>query len=453
MTSQEEIIDNLVEDRIVSWIELAGKHFDPLEWAVDGLIPEGYGLIVAPPKAGKSWLVLDLAVACSTGGTTLGGLKAKKRPVLYLALEDGQRRLRERLDKLSAVRNAVPSDDLRMVTEADALEAELLIAQFIDKHADEKPLIILDTLGKVMPGKSGGDNEYQRDYRFGSKMKALVAAMPGGTLLGIHHTNKGIHDDFQNAVSGTQGIAGAADFTVVINRRRGKDEAVLSITGRDVPEAEYGMTFDAGIWSISGGNLDDAREAVEEIRAAAENEDGLARVGDSINRVVNYVNGRSGEVVTPKEVAQHLGMSNEDAGKYLGRAAKSGLVERTGRGKYLSKLVKLSKSQVEGEKVLDTHLDSVQILDSGGKTPEQHKQPGLDTLDSFHHLDRIEETIISSLSVEVGLTKHTLAGSIPRKLDPERNLLDPALNALEAKGRIVQDLHGRYKLIKEHTNA
>lgn len=72
---------------------------------------------------------------------------------------------------------------------------------------------------------------------------------------------------------------------------------------------------------------------------------------------------------------------------------------------------------------------------------------------SAGNLARIEKTILSSLSVEVGLAKHTLAGSIPKKLDPERNLLDPALNALEAKGRIIQDLHGRYKLVKENTNA
>ena len=40
-------------------------------------------------------------------------------------------------------------------------------------------------------------------------------------------------------MSGTQGIAGAVDFVLALNRKRHADDAVLSVTGRDVIEAEY----------------------------------------------------------------------------------------------------------------------------------------------------------------------------------------------------------------------
>lgn len=80
--------------------------------------------------------------------------------------------------------------------------------------------------------------------------------MPGGTLLVVHHTNKGQHDDFQDAVSGTQGIAGAADFTMHLARKRKSPQGFLSITGGDVTENEYAVTFqEDGRWTLDGGHV------------------------------------------------------------------------------------------------------------------------------------------------------------------------------------------------------
>jgi hypothetical protein len=35
---------------------LMAQHFPPIRYVVEGVIPEGLSLIVAPPKFGKSWL-------------------------------------------------------------------------------------------------------------------------------------------------------------------------------------------------------------------------------------------------------------------------------------------------------------------------------------------------------------------------------------------------------------
>ena len=56
-----------------------------LEWTVDGILPEGMGLLVAPPKAGKSWMVANVALACAAGGRHSARSRSEKRPVLYLA--------------------------------------------------------------------------------------------------------------------------------------------------------------------------------------------------------------------------------------------------------------------------------------------------------------------------------------------------------------------------------
>jgi AAA domain len=54
---------------------LQGMTFPPLKFILPGYVPEGATLLVSRPKLGKSWLVLDLAIATAAGRFTLGELK------------------------------------------------------------------------------------------------------------------------------------------------------------------------------------------------------------------------------------------------------------------------------------------------------------------------------------------------------------------------------------------
>jgi|HubBroStandDraft_6_1064221.scaffolds.fasta_scaffold292373_2 hypothetical protein len=75
--------------------------FPPITFLVPDLIPtEGVTLVCSKPKFGKSWLVLDLCLGCTTDRFVLGELKPAQGDVLYLALEDSRRRLQRRLTKL-----------------------------------------------------------------------------------------------------------------------------------------------------------------------------------------------------------------------------------------------------------------------------------------------------------------------------------------------------------------
>ena len=81
-------------DGIVTASALRTKTFAPVKFVVPGLIPEGVTLLVSKPKQGKSWLTLDLCVACAADRFTLGDIKPMQGNVLCLALEDSQRRFR-----------------------------------------------------------------------------------------------------------------------------------------------------------------------------------------------------------------------------------------------------------------------------------------------------------------------------------------------------------------------
>jgi AAA domain len=77
--------------RVVSVKDLQTMTFPPMRYVLPGLIPEGLTILAARPKAKKSWLMLDLAVAVAAGRFLLGDLKPAEGDVLYLALEDSHR--------------------------------------------------------------------------------------------------------------------------------------------------------------------------------------------------------------------------------------------------------------------------------------------------------------------------------------------------------------------------
>ena len=67
-------------------------------WAIPKLLPSGLTILAGKPKLGKSWLALQVAQAVAAGGVALGE-RVQAGPILYLALEDPPRRLRDRMTK------------------------------------------------------------------------------------------------------------------------------------------------------------------------------------------------------------------------------------------------------------------------------------------------------------------------------------------------------------------
>jgi len=320
-----------------TWLD--AQRFPELEWSVDGIIPEGFGLLVAPPKAGKSWMVAGVGLACAAGGNALGKIPVARRPVLYLALEDGHRRLQSRFRTLMEG-ESIPAG-IDVITKAQSFEVPAMIKEWLDRHPGERPLVILDTLGKVKPPKRSGEDSYAADYAIGGKLKDLIDAVPGATLLVVHHTRKAESDDFVDAVSGTQGIAGSADFILVLRRKRQSAEAVLSVTGRDVPENEYALTTNGGLWNLDGRDLAAAAEAVTE-RKNTEN------LGDKSAKAAVFVGSRP-MGTRAKDLAGHLGINDNDAGTYLRRLHEAGRIGKRTRGIYapLSEVFEVSETEQE----------------------------------------------------------------------------------------------------------
>lgn len=298
---------------LVTGKELQAASLPALEWTIPGLLPEGFGILAARPKAGKSCLVLGIGLAVAAGRPALG-VEVESRPVLYLALEDGWRRLSARCLKILGEAEAFPSA-ISFGTESS--EALAQAEAFASQH--DSALIILDTLAVVKPTRKSREDPYASDYAFARRLKSF--AKPGVTVLAVHHTRKADADNSIDTVSGTHGTAGAADFVMVLDRKQGASKAVLHVTGRDVDEADYSLIFDDGKWNPDGNGLVEAAE-----RAAT------AHFGTTKRGVIDFVNSRP--LTRTSEVVEHLGISQVSARQTLSRLCKEGQIGRAGNGVY-----------------------------------------------------------------------------------------------------------------------
>jgi hypothetical protein len=225
--------------------------FPEPKWAVPNLIPAGCSCLAGPPKVGKSWMVLGLAVAVATGGKAFDYQVVTAGPVLYLALEDSPLRLQSRLEDLIGDGDA--PEDLHIWTEVERGRPGVdAIEGWLDEHPTAR-MVIVDVLAKFR-ARTRGDDRYQADYDAMSELKG-VADRKGVAVVVVHHTRKSAStvEDFLEEVSGTNGIAGACDTIAVLRRGRAENDATLAVTGRDILEAEHTLTLTGCHWRMIGG--------------------------------------------------------------------------------------------------------------------------------------------------------------------------------------------------------
>jgi len=219
----------------VTGAELQVKHFGPLVFAVHGVLPQGLAILGGPPKSAKSFIALDMAVGVATGGVCLSHLQCTLGDVLYIGLEDSERRLKSRIDLL--VEGHWP--DLSRI-EFQTIDSEWEVGTtgraWMDEWANnvESPrLIVVDTLGKAEPELDSTKDSYRAEQEMMLRYKRF-ADRHDLTVLFIHHDRKTEDDDWLNKFSGTKGLTGGADTLLYIQFKRGEREGLLRIDGRDV---------------------------------------------------------------------------------------------------------------------------------------------------------------------------------------------------------------------------
>jgi hypothetical protein len=107
------------------------------------------------------------------------------------------------------------------------------IQGFVRKHPDTK-LVIIDVLQSVRADTGGID--YKSDYAVVSKIKKIADENRICILL-VHHTRKQESSDKFEEISGTNGLLGASDGALVLQKeKRVENGAILEVVGRDIPD-------------------------------------------------------------------------------------------------------------------------------------------------------------------------------------------------------------------------
>ena len=238
------------ESRIISADQLKQKVFKPVRYVLPGYIPEGLTIFAGKPKAGKSWLLYDVCVACAADRFVLGTIKPAQGDVLYLALEDSQRRLKQRLEKFYPS-EAWPAE-LKLVTEWPRADAGGVaeIAGWC-RSVPNPLLVVIDTLERFRPASKPGPSAYAADYAALADLQKLSHEL-GIAIVVIHHVRKMDADDPFDMVSGTNGLTGAADTILVLKKQSGN--VTLYSRGRDIDEKETALQFNRSScrWTILG---------------------------------------------------------------------------------------------------------------------------------------------------------------------------------------------------------
>ena len=128
----------------------------------------------------------------------------------------------------------------------------------------------------------------------------------------VTHTRKMEAEDPLEAISGTNGVTGAADAVLVLSR--GSKGVTLYGRGRDIEEIETAMRFDAGRWSVLG----DADEV---------------RKSDERRKIVAALKEAGGEL-TPTAIAKIVGAKVENVRVLLRKMFASGEVLQPRVGYY-----------------------------------------------------------------------------------------------------------------------
>ena len=113
--------------------------------------------------------------------------------------------------------------------------------------------------GGALPSRASA---YAADYDLMGRLKRFADSHHIAVVL-VHHLNKlkDVSDPYDR-ISGSTGLMGAADTTVLISRERGSDDATVSYTGRDVWGEDFHLRMQEGRWQAISAEAR-AREAFE----------------------------------------------------------------------------------------------------------------------------------------------------------------------------------------------
>lgn len=287
--------------------ELLQTDFPDPTWAVPEVIPVGLSFLAGRPKVGKSWLALQVAGAVATGGRALDR-QVKLGRVLYLALEDSPRWLKNRLQT-----QAIPSsaDLVFKTTWRNLTEGGLADLQDeIERGA--YGLVVIDTLSRAL-GRADQQDLAEMTAILGNLQRVAQLFDLAVLLIDHHRKPAGMVVNPIDDILGSTAKAAVADAAIGLFREQGKHGATLKVTGRDLEELELALDWDpvTCCWHLLG-------------------EAGQVRKDSFQHEVLEAIQDLEtmGETPTTSSIATHLDRNKAQVSRALAELVKAGQVKK-----------------------------------------------------------------------------------------------------------------------------
>ena len=298
--------------------DLLAEPIPPPVPIVDNLMHEGMLLLGGKSKRGKSWLMLDLALAVATGRPVWGHFAVSQpQPVLYLALEDGKARVQRRLRAIQPDIEA--ADNLHLLYAFPLLTDGGIerLAHYVESRHFR--LIVIDVLAKVEPAARGSSEKTYHDiYGMFAPLQELHRRFPFCLAL-LTHLRKAEADDVFDTLHGSVAYQGAQDVLWVMERRPQEASGVLHLRDKDSEDRALHVAFVDGHWEYVGD--------AEDLKVSQERK--------AIYGVLRDEN----RPLSPSEVGKLLSgrqKGYEAVRKNMQRMANDGQILRVDRGRYLA---------------------------------------------------------------------------------------------------------------------
>jgi hypothetical protein len=283
--------------------ELLASSAPPVRWVIPDYIGEGLTILAGRQNVGKSWLALDWAVAVASGGMAMGSVACEQGDVLYVDLENGERRIRSRLEALFPRKRPPRLSRLEWLN--DVLPDKDIVRILDDWRltAQEPRLVVIDASRRLQQPAGPGVDDLDGLWRW--------ATGQGIAVVCLLRTRKPRAKDPHEAAANV--MSACADAVLLLDRDSG--EATLDVRGRDVADKQMALSFGEGRWSLQGDAVD--------LRLSAER-----------MSILDVLRDHDG-TMTPRAIADILDAPPQNVRRMLSRMVRDGEVTAAWRGSYL----------------------------------------------------------------------------------------------------------------------
>lgn len=303
---------------------------------IAGYLREGEAMLISgSPKAGKSFLICQLALAVASG-TDWVGQKCKKRKVLYidaeLQREVAQNRMHDIWRKCDTVIPVYP-DNLDLVsTKSDSVTLSD-IADDIEHNAGKYDLVIIDPLYMFINSDQNDNTQMKKEM---DQIKRIYAT--GASVIVNHHMTKGMQNGKMSIdrASGAGVISRFFDSILTLNLLQPEQEDDARPERIEADTRSFKQPEPINLWFDGFHTLDRSGALISRPLLDPKKESNDKKVDDIVKRVNHcYLSMKeAGELTEGKfTVDEYIDAYARNYGKMLARTTAREHLDKAGYSK------------------------------------------------------------------------------------------------------------------------